>query len=198
MNRRTILAGVLLAILTCGCSTMQVSSDFSPDADFSGLQTYAWKPGPQGITDDPRIDNDILERRIRTAIDDQLALQGFTRTSGGVPDFFVGFHAAVSSKLEVTAINQHYGYAPGWGTHGFHGRGPGGYRGYMWGWEPPSTNVRSFEQGSLIIDVVEPASDQLIWRGTAQAEVGFSDDEGKKEKRVREAVARILKPFPPR
>ena len=198
MNRRLIPAGLFLAILSCGCSTMQVGSDYNPEADFSGMQAYAWSPGPQGVTDDPRIDDDILEERIRGAIDAQLALQGFTKASGDAPDFLVGFHAAVSSKLEVTAINQHYGYAPGWGASGFHYGGGGGYRNYVWGWEPPSTNVRSFDQGSLIIDVVDPDSDQLIWRGTAQAEVNFGDDQGKREKRIQDAVAKILKKFPPK
>jgi hypothetical protein len=177
---------------------MQVGSDFNPEADFSGLRTYAWRAGPQGVTDDPRIDDEALEARIRAAIDDQLASQGFTMTTDGAPDFLVGFHAAVASKLEVNAINQYSGYAPGWGSQGFRYGDSGGYRNYVWGWEPPSTSVRSFDQGSLIIDVVKPESDVLIWRGTAQAEVDFADDEGTREKRVREAVARMLKTFPPK
>ena len=171
------------------CTTIEVGSDFDPSVDFSGFRTYAWIPGPQKRTGDPRIDNPLLDKRIRRAVVAQLTAKGYTQKTSGTPDLWVAYHAAVERKMDVRTMNTYYGYGRGWGWDYGYRQGPA----YSW----PETHVYHYDEGSLILDIVDPATRQLIWRGSAQAEVNRSTTAEKRDQRLNEAVRRILEQFPP-
>lgn len=186
-----LAAGWLLAVgLAGGCASMQVTTDYDPEADFADLASYAWKPGPQPETGDPRLDNRLLDERIRRAIEHALKAKGYEKTTVDQADFLVGYHAAIEGKLDVQTMNDYYGYGYGWGWN--YGMGPaGGYRG------APETHVRKFDEGMLIIDISDPATEKLIWRGSGQGELDDSRSPPQRERQVHEAVDEILKRFPP-
>jgi hypothetical protein len=179
--RSTLL---LLVVVLAGCSTMQVHSDFDPAASFTGLKTYDWTKAAKKVTGNPRLDDPALDKRIRGLIESQLAAQGYTKVSGGTPDFLVGYHVALEKKLAVSTMNDYYGYRAGWGWS--YGAGTGTMM--------PQSYTYEYEQGSLIIDVVNPETHDLIWRGSAQAEVNRK----KGNEQLTEAIKRILERFPPK
>src|SRR3989304_1033935 len=92
------LFGGLLIGMLCSCATMQITSAYDPAAHFSGLKTFAWTPVPQKPTGNPRLDNTLLETRIRNAVENQLGLQGHQKLSMGTPDFWIGYHVAIEDK----------------------------------------------------------------------------------------------------
>jgi hypothetical protein len=194
------LRGLLVALLGValgGCSTMEISTDYNPSANFSGLRSYNWLPGPQGNPDDPRINNSLLDGRIRSAVESQLAAQGYEKQVSGTPDFFVGYHAAVEKKLDVITIDDYYSHA----SVGGPGYRPGsslvyGHQGRTWGGSS-QTHVVQYDEGTLILDIVDPQTRKLLWRGSAQAEVNLSGSPEKKQEKVNEAVRRMLERFPP-
>ena len=57
--------------------------------------------------------------------------------------------------------------------------------------------VSEYQQGTLLLDVVKADNKQLIWRGTATDEVYPEPGQEAGEKRLREAVQKILAQFPP-
>ena len=186
------LAGMFLILAVSGCSSMTVNSDYDPAQSFRGLKTYAWIPGGRKPTGDPRIDNNtLLDSRVRRAVDSELAANGFNKVSGGKPDFWVVYHVTLDKKSDVTLLNSYYGYGPGWG-HSYGHR----YRPYGWA-GPAETYVYQYDEGTLILDIIEPETRKLMWRGHATDEVQFSDSLGKKEAHINEAVRRILASFPP-
>jgi hypothetical protein len=164
-----------------GCTSIQVTSDYDPAADFSRLKSFAWAPVHEQGAPDARLDNDPLDKRVRKAIDKQLAEKGFQYVMGGEPDFWVTYHAGVENKVDVQTLYRSYPYRPGYVAWG----------GYS------ETIVRDFDQGTLIVDIVSPSSSKLIWRGTAQAEVHQNSSPEKRTKLVNDAVAKILSKFPP-
>ena len=176
------LLGACLIVTLSGCTTMQITSVHEPSANFSGLKTYDWLPFPQGKVDDPRIDDKFLERRIHKAVDSQLAAKGYTKPSSGQADFLVGYHVALKDKLDTVTVNRYYNYR--YGTRVVRGT-------------VPETYTREYEQGSLILDFFHGETRQLIWRGSAQAEVNLSDSMEKRDKRLNEAVQGMLEQFPP-
>lgn len=193
MNRKLaapLLSLTLASLLSLGCSTLRVSSDFDPEADFSSLSTYAWKSTAQPETGDPRLDNSLLDQRIRRSVDAELANRGFEKTESGQPTFLIGYHAAIEGKLDVQTINDYYGYGAGWGWN--YGMGPGaGWRG------SPETHVRQYDDGTLIIDVSDPATEKLIWRGSGQGELDENRTPEQRDAEVAETVGKILESFPP-
>jgi hypothetical protein len=186
-----LLGGLLIGML-CSCSTMQITSDYDPSGHFSGLKTYDWHPVPQKPTGNPRLDNTLLENRIRNAVESQLGQQGYQKLTTGTPDFWIGYHVAIENKIDVTTMNQYYNYPPGWA-----------YRNYGVPYNAPGVTVTQtqayeYEQGTLILDIVDPQTQQLIWRGSAQAELDRTASPEKREKRLKDAIRRILERFPPK
>jgi len=181
----------VLATALAGCSSMEISYDYDPKADFAGLKTYDWIDKPQKLTGDPRIDgNTILETRIHEAVNSGLAARGFRKVTSD-PDFLVGYHVSLDKRRSVQTLNSYYGYGPGWG----YGYGAS-YRPGVWA-GAPETYVYEYEEGTLIVDIVDPRNNELIWRGSAQDEVHFKSTPEKDQAQLNEAVHKMLEKFPP-
>ena len=184
-------AGALLAALLAGCAgaALNVNWEHDPAADFSGMQTYDWMPGPQKKSGDPRIDDPFVDTRIRKAVEKGLAAKGYEQRARA-PDFVIGYHAALRDEITTTTMDSYYGYHRSWG--GDQGRGRG------WNVGGPSiTYGRSYGVGTLVLDIGDPDTHQLIWRGSALAEIGGSDSPKKRDERLDKAVRHMLESFPP-
>ncbi len=178
----------LLWIGLAACASMQLAWDYDEQADFSVLQRYDWLPAPQMSGDGPQIRYDgLLESRLRSAVDEQLHLKGFQRASER-PDFLVAYHVAVEQRLSVTYLNELYGYGPDWG-YTRHRR--------LYGYPGRAATLSEYQQGTLILDVVQAEDGQLIWRGSASDELYPDLSAQARERRLAEAVQKILAPFPP-
>ncbi len=51
--------------------------------------------------------------------------------------------------------------------------------------------------GTLGLDVYDSAAKQLVWRGQATKTLNPSKDPNKNQERLKKAVAKLLKDFPP-
>jgi hypothetical protein len=63
---------------------------------------------------------------------------------------------------------------------------------------PSTTALSTFPQGSLILDIAPSATNEVVWRGVAQAELKWDDTESRRAQHVRDAVQDLLKKFPPK
>ncbi len=186
------LMAALAAFASCAREpAIRTESSSNPMASFAELKTYAWMPGWKLDSRDSRVDDALLEKRIREAIDRVLGAKGYERKLAGRPDFFVAYHVALREKLDVTTMNSVYGFDPGWGWHhrGLYGGGKTG----------TGPHVASYDSGSLIIDFLEAKESTLIWRGSAQTKVDPTrDKERTKIERIDAVVDLMLKRFPRR
>ena len=172
---RWTLFAILLTGLLSGCSTMEIYVDHDPDASFENLKRYAWMPDPPKVTGDPRVDNPIIHRFVREAVEDRLKSRGFERDDDA-PDVWVGFIADVRQRTEFRAVNERRRYSSASWTE---------------------LRERAYDEGTLILDFVDPKTRKLLWRGSARAEVHLSASQSRKRERIKEAVDRILERFPP-
>lgn len=170
---------VFFLLVVAGCSTLGVQTDYDPDASFSELKTYRWLPSPEG---DPRVHNDIAEGRVVRNVDRVLGEKGYRVVTTDDADFLVGFQLALEGKLDVSNVDTYYGYH--WG------------RPYAGG-SPVHRDkiIREYDEGSLIIDIIDTEEEEIIWRGSAQADVTHTTGE-ENEKLVKEAVERMFRDFP--
>jgi len=183
---RRRVAGLALAAAAAalaGCATFTAHSDFDPEADFTRLRTYAWVP--RTLTDvprDPRVDNALLDGRVRRAVDATLAQKGFVPApEGAAPDFKLNYHIALEQRFDVQTIPSTYGYGLGWWG------GPGYADVY----------VDQYEEGTLFLDVIDARRNALIWRGYTAGRVLPELSPEEREQRTLEAVQAILAKFPP-
>jgi hypothetical protein len=71
-----------------------------------------------------------------------------------------------------------------------------GYRyGGMGGMATASTTVSEYAVGSLVVDMFDPKTKNLVFRGTAEDEI--SDNPEKNAKRLEKAADKMFKNFPP-
>jgi len=178
---------VFFIVFAAGCATVSVDADYDTKSNFSNLKTYSWVQATQPATGDARIDNSLLDSRVRSAVDQSLKARGYVKTSEVNPDFLVGYLAGIEEKTDVTTINRP-------STAGMMG---GYYSSAYFAYSNSETFVTQYQEGSLLIDIVNPKTKELMWRGTGKATVLENAKPEKREKRISEGVAKILAQFPP-
>lgn len=180
--RSTLRAFVPLILLAAlACATVHVTHDYDPAIDFSKYRSYTWLLDPPGPTGRPRLDSPLVQERIRKAIDEGLARKGYTQAAQS-PDFLVRYDLTAQSKIDVMTYDT-----------GFYGR-----YGYRVGF--PETTVRQYDEGSLIIDVVDDHAKKVVWRGIAQGRLRGANtppDPAEMQERIDEVVNEVLAKFPP-
>ena len=188
---RWSLAAVV--VLLAGCSTVQVGveNQAHPDIDRSGFVTYQWNPKSQAPSGHPQLSADELDQALRQGIDEGLQQVGLRKVDADA-DVLVGYSAAIAGELEVTAIDHQFGYGPGMSGRLSH---LPGYRGYVQPAIPASQTVRTFKQGTLVLDIVEQTSGTPVWRSVAEAEVDQDMPPEDRAKRLAATVSRMLEGF---
>jgi hypothetical protein len=160
------------ALTLAGCATMNVSAHVERNVNFADFVTYDWGPPDNLPVGDPRLDNNpFFNDYLQGAIEKQLAAKGYERGLGGTPDLLIHYHASVNQKLDVYEVDHSYGYCYG-------------------NCEP---QIVDFEQGTLIVDIVDAKSKKVVWRGWAQDSMnGIIDNQDRLEKQVEEGVTKMM------
>jgi len=189
MKATNLLGFVLLWASVEGCATFTLTTDYDPDATFGGLKTYQWMTPRRTPLGDRQLHNPLFDKRVVKAVDAVLKQRGFRRIDSGIPDFHVGYHTAVRERIDVWSMNSLYGYPPGWGWNHY-------YRpGHAWSYSP---RMITYDEGTLVLDIVDGASRQLIWRGSYQAKLSDRPQTPEENQQcVNAAVQEILSRFPP-
>ena len=183
LTKRLLCSAFILVFLQA-CSGITVSQDYEQEYNFAGLKTFAWMPNKDnsyGVKD-----NDLLDKRIRNAIDNSLLAKSYRKVDSYTPDFFVSYHYAVAQKIKSSGLSG--GIAVGRSSYGGFG-GIGMSSG---------SDVRAYDQGTLLIDVTIPLGDKLIWRGTATQSVSDHSSPDESTANINETVEKVLAQFPPR
>ncbi len=124
-----------------------------------------------------------LDQHLRRALEEELQKKGFKPATEN-PDVLIAYDVSVSVPVEKDVPAN---FAHGFGYSYAH---MAGYRyAYQNSGAPGYRSVDLFKQGTLIIDFVDPASNQLLWRGWTEGAISnFGAGYGK----VRRAVETIL------
>jgi hypothetical protein len=170
------LIWILAMPVAAACSGISVNYDYDPQTDFSPLKSYAWHVAPAGT---PAMDA-LTQQRIVRAIDDALEFKGFRKAEAGAADFKVHAMASIQQRIQTQPVTVGVGY--GW-RHG-----------HM---SIEGSEVSTYDEGTLILDVISSSTQTLVWRGTARAAVDRDRTPEEREGRIREAVFKILEGFPP-
>ena len=183
-HRATFLAAASLTCLLASCTTtsVTVTTNSDPAANFGKYRTYALAPPKSGQAMAP-----VSEAALRDALRAELAKHGLTEGTGRQADLNIVRHAFIQGKLSVQQFSDWgYGYQGGW-PYGF------GHYG-MWAGAPITyTDVSVYDEGTLILDFVDARTKKLVFRGTGNAVVSGPETNSEK---IREAVAKIVAAYP--
>jgi hypothetical protein len=182
--RSFVTCGVAAAVAVACGSSVQYNSDYDPTADFSNISTYQWAQRTPSGDDDPRVYNDITMRKIKFAVNQALQAKGMQLANAN-PDVLVAWHGAINGKMSLQTVSSNYGYGYGW--YGYGGMGMG----------TSTTYVNEWDEGTLLVDIIEGSKRELIWRGSAQAELKQRQDPQEGQEYLNDVVAKMLAGFPP-
>jgi hypothetical protein len=191
---KTLLPLIFLLGLLGGCaSSVSVSTDYDRSANFTSYTTYKWyQDTPPARRDSIRTYNTFLDKRIRSAVEANMARKGF-RLVDSNPDVLVAYDVKVVTRQE---LHTDYGYYPGWYGPGWYGYGWWyGYR-YDYGYSRFAypMYIDQYQDGTIIIDLVDARDNELVWRGWGEMRV---DNVNISQSEVDKIVSRIFEKYPP-
>ena len=162
-----------LMIFATPLRAQRVNVDYDHKAPFSDYKTYTWLRQPQ--MKDP-----LMAQRVMDAINQQLNAKGLQMVSDpGSADIGIVVNGATEERHNLTTFYDGFG---GWGWMGWDGMA--------------TTQDQTYEVGTLVVDMFDTKSKQLIWRGTATDTL--SDKPQKNTESLNKAVDKMLKDFPPK
>jgi hypothetical protein len=169
----SMLLAMVLLLLTGGTLAAQdVKYNFMPGTDFSKYHTYKWVSIEGGAHP-----NQIVDQEIKQAVDTQLAQKGLTKTDSDKADLYVGYQIAVDQEKQ-------------WNAYGMGG-------GLRWGGMANATQS-TINVGTLVLDMYDPGTKQLVWTGNATKTMDPSSNQEKNMKNLNKAMAKLLKNYPPK
>ena len=199
MKNTKLVLGLVLVTGLISCSRSLVRSDYDREINFARLETFDWKSESEYSGSNNLAKNSLFEKRLKKAVEAELVAKNLSKQANS-PDFLIAYSVAVEDKVDVRSdrfgygYGYGYGYSPGYYRFGFRSRyygfgyGSGYYNnGGLYGYQ--------YKEATLILDFIDPASNELLWRGVYIDKI---DDSGIiTEDKINEAVTHILEKFPP-
>jgi Domain of unknown function (DUF4136) len=173
--QRVMFALMATMFLFAGrAAAQQVKTDYDRSANFAQYKTYSWE---QVKTKDA-LDID----RIKAAVNAALAAKGWTQVDSGGD---VSIVAMEITRNQQTLNTFYDGFGGGWGWRRFGGGGFG----------EATTTTETYKVGTLVVDLFDTKTKQLIWRGASSDTL--SDNSNKNIKNLDKGVEKMFKQFPP-
>ena len=170
-TQRKIFASVGIILLAATASfAQQVKTDYDRSTDFSQYKTYSWE---KVQTSDP-----LWVGRIKEAVNSALTAKGLTPVESGGDVAIV----AIEMTKNQQSLNTFYdGFGGGWRWGG--------------GFANATTTVDNYKVGTLVVDLFDANTKQVIWRGSSSDTL--SDKSDKNIKNLAKGVQKMFDHFPP-
>ena len=176
--QRLLRAHLLIgaALLFAACAPINVTTYTARGADVTRYATFAWDRVDTAVPGDPRLDNNaFFHEYVRDAIERQLLSHGYEPTILPEPDLRIHYHASAAQRVYVSGTETRYDTCVG------------------------DCRVQVYDEGTLLIDLVDARTGVLVWRGTARPDLaGAVHDQKRMEETIERAVARMFDTLPPR
>lgn len=173
--------GAVIAVCACvvaGCAPMRVSSHVDRERDFTRYRTFDWGAADALPASDARLERDaFFQDHIQGAIERNMVARGFERVAAATePDVRVHFHAVIDRRLDVNQAD----YQSGVCTR-----------------SDCQTGVSDYEEGTLVVDVIDVRTNRLVWRGWARDSVeGVLDNQDRLVRKIDQAVRLMFARLP--
>ena len=161
MRIRTLLSLAaiigLLATLTACESGPTIRADADPSANLGSYKTFGFF---DKVSTDKGNYRTILSTRLQEATRREMEKRGYTYAETD-PQLRVNFNVNVADKTDVRSTP-----SAGAGYYGYRSGMYGAWAGY-----PQDVQTVHYKEGTLSIDLVDAAKQQLVWQGVAQGRI---------------------------
>ncbi len=175
-----MVSSLFLAWFVSACATpLAVDYDYDTTYDFGKLKTYDWLPTPPGSQME-----DLVEKRVRQAVNSQLQAKGLSQSSES-PDFVIALQGA-KKTVETGSVAVGGSIGVPVGSRGSMSIGLG------------KSQPRVKEEGTLILNFIDRKTNTPIWQGSATAKTQPKSSPEEQQQRLNEIMAAVLAHFPPK
>ena len=177
MKRLTILG---LCLLAAGALLAADPVDIRAreGVDFSQYETYAWTSHEYLDKDSPLREGGPLDGRIRSAADKLIESRGFTQVAREeAPDLMINYVGMGNDYFKAEGVTKEI--APG----------------VKWIGDPNAHSMRSYREGTLVFEVIDTASGEMIWSGWVTE---LAPTIEKLQAKAEKATRKVFKHFPSR
>lgn len=179
-----VIYSVLLTMLL-GCSAKGVRTEYQEKSGLGDLKTYGWFQSDTPPGNNVRVNNTKVIEAVRNAVEKNLKQKGYQKVENGKADFLVTWFGAIEEKVQVESINHFYsGY---------------GYGPVMTSSSPAKNDGSSaveYEEGTILIDVLKPTTQEMLWRGAGSRRILEERKEGDAVLYIDLVVSKIFDNFP--
>jgi hypothetical protein len=147
----------------------EVRTDYDKKVNFEQFHTYSWGK--------VQTSNPFWESRIKDAVDKALGEKGWQKVDSGGDVVLM----AVGGTKNQQEYQTFYDGLGGWRWGGFG--------------DVATTTVQNYRVGTLVLDMYQANSKQLIWRGTSTNTLSNNTEHNEKD--LDKGVDKMFKKFPP-
>jgi hypothetical protein len=181
---KTILQIILLAlVVNTQANAQKITTDLDKNADFSKYKTITFLGWQK---DSEKLVNDLDKERMRNAFVAEFKARGMKKGDENA-DLAITLYLVLEEKTSTTGYTNYYG-GPRYGR----------YNRAVWGWSNGYANTTYSEndyiKGTLVMDVFDTKTNQLIWQAVASGTV--KENPKKRNKSIPKMISKLMKKFP--
>ena len=172
MTRGLAIPLAFLAVAwAAGCAQPKVQVQTAALADTRSFRTYAWYPGEGDIGGLYGSRAQLASDAMRESVDKGMRHNGFRPAAGGKPDVLVLYQLGVRSRREVDSVKtvQRNGESVA-----------------------VPDKVTIYRAGTLLIYLVDPQINDVVWVGSASSEAKAADSDSEARNRIERAVRAVF------
>jgi len=175
LKRLLILGAIhLVALPVAAANPVEIRA--KDGTDFSQYETYAWMSHEYLREDAALREGAPLDQKVRRAGDKIIESRGFRRVGKDEsPDLIIHYVGMVDDFFQAEGITTEI--APG----------------VKWIGDPQAHSMRSYSSGTLVFEVIDTKTDEMVWSGWATE---LAPTIPKLRDRAEKATRRVLRHFP--
>lgn len=166
---------LMATLLISGCAA-PVVYDFDSTANFQKDQTIVFEDLKEGSI------QSLDRTRIHEAITNQLQKKGYKVVDKRVASLMVRYKIEEETRIEATAMS--------------YGAGMSGSRFGMSMHTP--VNGKEIKEGKLVVEIIEPEEDRVIWRAVSQKRLTEQMKPEKRSELINELTQEMFENYPPK
>lgn len=171
---------LLLGLLATACAQFTIKAESNPAADFGRYRTFGWLASDAAPPADRDTGDRFIDARLTADIESAMQRKGYLPATAGAPDLLLTYRLVRTDAYDEPALP----YGAVWRRSTYE--------------QVLHASADSYDRGTLIVDVIDRAANELVWRGSASARLLPNLSYKQRVARAQAAVDAIFRRFPVR